>query len=160
MQILRFPDARLFVKCQPVTIFGEELIVILEGMFETMVKSSGIGLAANQVGLTYHMFTMIGPEEEKLFIINPTIKSKSAAPANLREGCLSAPGEFLVRPDRAQWVQVEFKDASGTTVTRVFKGLHAVCVEHEMEHLDGKGFMQSKALPKAKRQELSRKWKV
>jgi peptide deformylase len=160
MEILKFPDKRLFTKCQAVTVFGEELKVILEHMWNSMVGAKGIGLASNQVGLELYMFTMEGPEEEKLFIINPKVVSRSQAPANIREGCLSAPGEFLVRPDRALWVEVEFQDENGKITRRVFKNLHAVCVEHEIEHLEGKGFMQSKSLPKKVRADLAKKWKL
>lgn len=158
MEILKFPHSNLFVKCEVVTVFGPELKTILEAMYETMISHSGIGLAANQVGLKHRMFTMQGDNEEKIFLVNPKVKSRSGAPANLREGCLSAPGEFFVRPDRVQWVQVEFHDEQGIVRVRVFKGLCAVCVEHELEHLDGKGFMQSTTIPKKKRQELAKKW--
>lgn len=160
MEILKFPNPILSTKCSPVTVFGEELKTILEGMMETMKRSNGVGLAANQVGLKLYMFTMEGPNEEQLALVNPKILSKSQAPANLKEGCLSAPGEFLVRPDRVLWVEVEFQDAVGDKKKRVFKGIHAVCVQHEIEHLDGKGFMESKTLPKKKRQELATKWGI
>jgi len=158
MKILKFPDQRLFVKALEVTSFTEELRVILDEMFITMVAHSGIGLAANQVGFTHNMFTMLGANDERLYIVNPKIIGRSQALANVREGCLSAPGEFLVRNDRVQWVQVQFQNELGASSTRVFKGLQAVCVEHEMEHLEGKGFMQSLAIPKKKRLELAKKW--
>ena len=160
MIILRFPDPRLFVKCSPVTVFGPELKLLLESMWTTMIAAKGIGLAANQVGLTFKMFTMEGIDEEKLFIVNPKVLSRSAVPANLTEGCLSAPGEFLIRPDRPSWVQLEFQNERGETSLRTFKGLLSVCVEHEIEHLMGKGFMDSGYLPKTKRNELSKKWGI
>lgn len=158
MEILKFPDSRLFTKCSPVTVFGDELKLLLESMYSTMKAAKGLGLAANQVGLTYYMFTMEGPNEEKIFLVNPKVISKSGAPANVREGCLSAPGEFIVRSDRVQWVQVEFQDETGATKQRVFSGVHAVCVEHEIEHLEGKGFMQAASIPKKLRQDLAKKW--
>lgn len=160
MNVLKFPDKRLFESCSPVTVFGEELNILLESMWETMLLENGIGLAANQVGLTFRMFTMMGLDKEKLFIVNPVVIKRSIAPANLKEGCLSAPGEFLIRPDRASWVELEFQDESGKNHRRVFKSLHAVCVEHEIEHLNGQGFMQSKALSKIKRRELAKKWGI
>lgn len=158
MEILKFPDKRLFTKCDPVTVFSPELKTLLESMWDAMKAHNGVGLAANQVGLTYYMFTMEGADEEKLFIVNPKILSKSSGPANLREGCLSAPGEFLVRPDRMIWVEVEFQNEEGETKKRVFKGIQAVCAQHEIEHLEGKGFMQSNSVPKKKRLELAKKW--
>lgn len=158
MEILKFPNPKLLTKCEQVTVFGTELKTILDNMWETMLANYGVGLAANQVGLSYNMFVMEGPEEEKIYLVNPTVKSKSQAPANLREGCLSAPGEFLVRPDRSVWVEIEFQDAEGKAARRVFKGINAVCVQHEMEHLEGKGFMTSTSLNKTKRIELAKKW--
>lgn len=158
MEILKFPNPALFVKCEPVTVFGPELKTLLENMYATMLANNGVGLAANQVGLTFNMFTMVGPEEETLYLVNPKILSKSVAPANLREGCLSAPGEYFIRADRAAWAEVSFQDETGTVKRKVFKGIYAVCVEHEMEHLEGKGFMQSLTIPKAKRIELAKKW--
>lgn len=158
MEILKFPDKRLFIKCEPVTVFGDELKTILEGMWETMIQHHGMGLAANQVGLNYHMFTMKGLEDEKIFLVNPKILSRSVALANLNEGCLSAPGEFLTRVDRVGWVEVEFQNELNETKRRVFKGIQSVCVQHEMEHLEGRGFMQSTSIPKNKRQELAKKW--
>lgn len=158
MQIVKFPHPSLSTPSTPVTVFGPELKTILEHMWETMIANSGMGLAANQVEIPYSMFTMIGPEEEKLYLVNPKIKSKSVAPSNLEEGCLSAPGEFLVRSDRALWVEVEFQDSEGNDHRRIFKGIQAVCVQHELEHLAGISFMESTSLPKKKRIELSKKW--
>lgn len=158
MEILKFPEKLLFYKCDLVTVFGPELKTLLDAMWDTMKASHGVGLAANQVGFQFAMFVMEGPEEEKVYLVNPKIKSKSTAPANLREGCLSAPGEFLIRPDRAIWVEVEFQDELGENKKRVFKGINAVCVQHEMEHLEGISFMQSTSLLKKKRMELAKKW--
>lgn len=158
MEILTFPHPSLFTKCQPVTVFGPELKTLLDNMLLTMVANNGVGLAANQVGLTFNMFVMSSIDEEYICLVNPKILSKSIAPANLREGCLSAPGEYFIRSDRASWVEVGFQDETGAEKRRVFRGIQAVCVEHEMEHLEGKGFMQSTSIPKAKRLELSKKW--
>lgn len=158
MEILKFPNSKLFTKCEPVSVFGEELKILLEAMWETMKQNEGVGLAANQVGLSQNMFTMEGLEGEKIFLVNPKIVNKSQGPANIKEGCLSAPGEFLIRSDRVAWVEVEFQNELGDKLKRVFKGLRAVCVQHEMEHLEGKGFMQSDKIPKKKRQELAKKW--
>jgi peptide deformylase len=157
MEILKYPNPALLAKCKPVTVFGPTVETLLDSMWETMKKHGGIGLAANQVGLFYTMFTMEGPNGEKLYIVNPEIIARSAGFVAIREGCLSAPGEFL-NLSRSAWVQVKFKNQDGVSYTRVFQGLHAVCVQHEMEHLEGKTFLESNALPKAKRRELARKW--
>jgi peptide deformylase len=160
MEILQFPNSILFSKCDEVSVFGPELRVILENMWDAMKFSNGLGLAANQVGLLYSMFVMEGPDKERLFIINPKILRKSEVPANLEEGCLSAPGEILTIKDRASWVEVEFKDETGKTTKRVFKGIWSVCVQHEIEHLNGNTFLQSKSLLKVKRKALAKKWKI
>lgn len=158
MEILKLPHPSLFTVCAPVTVFGEELKILLEGMWDAMNKRAGIGLAANQVGLSFRMFTMIGPKEEKLFIVNPVIKEQSKVPAGIKEGCLSAPGEFVELSERGRWVMVEFQDETGLPHCRVFQDIHSVCVQHEIGHLDGKSHLQSKSIPKAKRKELAKKW--
>lgn len=160
MELLKFPHPSLFAKCKPVTVFGEELKTILDGMFDLMKSSRGIGLAANQVGLELRMFVMEAPNAEKVYFINPEILRKSKVPANLKEGCLSAPGEFLVLLERSEWVEVKFQDETGAEKTRVFHGIHSVCVQHEIGHLDGKAFLESISLPKKIRSGLASKWKL
>lgn len=160
MNILKFPSEELFKVCTEVTVFGPELKILLDSMWETMVVGNGIGLAANQVGLTFRMFTMLGPNDEKLYLVNPKIVSRSTVPANMREGCLSAPGEFLVLSERASWVKVEFQDETGEVKQRVFRDIHSVCVQHEIDHLDGKSHLQAESLHTAKRKELEKKWGI
>lgn len=158
MEILQFPHPSLFKKCQDITVFGKELKILLDSMWETMLSSNGVGLAANQVDLLFNMFVMLGPNDEKLYIVNPKIVKKSTTPANLKEGCLSAPGEFLIVDDRAYWVLLEYQNELGESQQKVFEGIYSVCVQHETEHLDGKGFMESKGIPKNVRKRLSKKW--
>ena len=158
MEIFKYPHPVLFTPCKEVAVFGQELLVLLNSMHATMIMERGMGLAANQVGLSMRMFVMEKPDEGKLFVINPKIKSRSKAPANLKEGCLSAPGEFLKLEERSSWVEVEFQNERGEPQRRMFGGIFAVCVQHEMDHLDGKSHLQSKSIPKSKRIELARKW--
>lgn len=160
MDILRYPDSKLFKVCEPVTVFGPELLILLEGMWEAMLKRGGLGLAANQVGLLCRMFVMAGVDSEKLFMVNPKIVKRSEIPANMKEGCLSAPGEFLLLKERASWVQVDFQDEKGKLTRRVFQGLHAVCVQHEIDHLDGKSHLMSKSIPKKQRKEILKRWGI
>jgi len=159
MDVLKFPNPHLFKSTKEVTVFGEELLVLLNSMYETMKANNGLGLAANQVGLSFKMFVMDGPEG-RLNLINPIIVAKSVVAANMKEGCLSAPGDFFVVPSRAQWVTVEFQDETGFKQKRTFKGLLSVCAQHEIEHLEGESFMQNKSLPKEKKQQLAKKWGV
>ena len=158
MEILKFPDPSLLRKCNEVTVFGQELKILLEGMWDAMLKRDGLGLAANQVGLHFRAFVMSGVDDEKFFIINPKMVAKSEVSANMKEGCLSAPGEFLILAERSIWVQIDFQNERGQIIRRVFHGLHAVCVQHEMDHLEGKSHLQSKSIPKAQRKALAKKW--
>lgn len=160
MEILKFPNPHLFIPCKEVTVFGPELKVLLESMWDTMTAKNGLGLASNQVGLSYRMFTMLGPENEKLFIVNPKILKRSESSANKKEGCLSAPGEFLILPERSMWTQILYQDETGGVRSGTFSGLHSVCVQHEIDHLDGKSHLQSKSITRAKRRELARKWGI
>lgn len=160
MKLVKFPHPDLFEKCKEVSVFGPELLTLLESMYCTMINSKGIGLAANQVSLKFKMFVMLGPEEEKLFIVNPKIIKRSVLPANIKEGCLSAPGEFLILEERASWIKVQHQDETGTSHEKVFKGIHAVCFQHELDHLNGLSHLQSKSLTKSKRKELAHKWGI
>lgn len=159
MVIVKFPDPSLDIECKPVTVFGPELKTLLESMYETMINATGIGLAANQVSLPYRMLVMTGPDKEKLFLINPEITEMSLSPANLKEGCLSSPGEFFVVPSRPAWTTVTYQDEVGKSHQKVFVGIYSVCVNHEIDHLDGLSYLEEPSVPRAKRKELAKKWK-
>lgn len=160
MTILKFPDPSLFEICSEVSVFGPELKILLDSMHDTMIAANGMGLAANQVGLKFRMFTMLGPEDQKIHLVNPKIVKKSVLQANLKEGCLSAPGEMLTLDERAVWVKVKYQDETGAKHETVFKDIHSVCVQHEIDHLDGKSHLQAKSLGRAKRKELAKKWGI
>lgn len=159
MEILKFPHPDLFKKCDKITVFGPELKILLDSMWETMKLANGIGLAANQVSIPFRMFVMEGPNG-RINLINPRIQALSQVSANLKEGCLSAPGESLVVPGRMRWVDVEYQDENGDFKRVVLHAIHAVCVQHEIEHLDGKSFMKNKTIHKTIRNQLSKKWKL
>lgn len=158
MKVVKFPHKSLFTKTEPVTVFGPELKVLLDKMYETMVLNKGIGLAANQVELVFRMFVMEGPEGP-LYLVNPKIVWESKALASIREGCLSAPAEFVVL-GRHSIVKVEFQDETGEKKTKLFNDLYAICVQHEIEHLDGKAFLSHKSLTKIQRKQLHKKWGI
>ena len=158
MQILKYPSPALFVVCSEVTIFGPELKILLDSMWDAMVEGHGMGLAANQVGLTFRMFVMLGPDEEKIYLVNPKILSRSIVSANLPESCLSAPGEMLTLDERASWAKIEFQNETGEKKERIFHGIHSVCVQHETDHLNGLSHLQSKSIKTAKRKILAKKW--
>lgn len=159
MKIVKFPDPSLFVKTQPVTVFGPELKVILDRMYDVMIAEGGIGLAANQVGLNFRMFVMKGKEDKPLYLVNPEITWETRSVSRVREGCLSAPGEFvsLIRPDL---VKVEFQDEKGEKNFYIFNGIYSVCAQHEIEHLDGKSFMKHKSLTRVQQNQLKAKWGI
>jgi len=156
MEVLKYPDPRLLRPCKEVTEFGPELKVLLESMWETMKKERGMGMAANQVGLEQRMFVM-DEVIEKHFIVNPKIVDQGKYPCDQSEGCLSAPGQ-MIKLYRPNWVTITYQNESGEHRNRTFVGIHAVCVQHEMEHLEGKTFLQNKAIPKKVRIELAKKW--
>jgi len=160
MKILQFPHESLFTPADDVSVFETELKVLLDNMWMTMNKTPGIGLAANQVDLRFNMFVMRSEADEKLYIVNPKIVKHSLVITLMKEGCLSAPGEALVTGNRAEWVSVDYQDEKGKKKNRLFKGLDSVCVQHEMEHLAGISFMESKSISKKIRKDLAKKWGI
>lgn len=159
MQILKFPDPILFEKCAEVTVFGPELKILLDAMYDLMKKSNGIGLAANQVGMKLRMFVMEGPDAKPIYLVNPKLTSLSKYPSTLKEGCLSAPGEFLSLK-RPTWATVSFQDETGTNKSLQLAGIWAICVQHEIDHLDGISFLENKNITKVDRKALAKKWKI
>lgn len=157
MDVLKYPSPELFVVCKEVMVFGPELKVLLESMWDTMKENKGLGLAANQVGLEYRMCVMQGPKEEKLFLVNPKILKVSKGTYDYAEGCLSAPGQYL-KLFRPAWATVAFQNEDGHNFVKTFSGIFSVCVQHEMDHLDGKSHLENKTIPKRTRIMLAKKW--
>lgn len=157
MKILKFPDPKLLTPCDAVVNFDKTLLSILDSMWEIMKDAKGIGLAANQVGISLDAFVMEGPNG-RLNMVNPYISVESEALANMKEGCLSTPGEFVVVPGRAKWVQVIYQDEKGNNKSLILEGIHAVACVHEIEHLDGKSFLQHSSFPKSVRKRYEKKW--
>ena len=91
-------------------------------------------------------------------MVNPYISVQSEASANIKEGCLSAPKEFIVVPGRAKWVQVKYQDEKGQYQSIILEGIHAVAAAHECDHLEGKSFLQHHSIPRTIRKQLSKKW--
>lgn len=142
LEILEFPDPRLRTVAKPVTEVNASLRRLVEDMFETMYAAPGVGLAATQVNV-HQRLVVIDVSEEKnqpLVFINPEITILDPAPCEYSEGCLSVPGfyETIVRPGK---VRVSALDASGKPFELELEGLLAVCIQHEMDHLNGKLFV-------------------
>ncbi len=139
--ILEFPDPRLRTRARPVTRFDAELTRTVDDMFETMYAAPGVGLAATQVDVHLRLIVIdVSPDKsEPLVFINPEILA-SEGTESTEEGCLSFPGIFdEVR--RAARVRVRAQDREGTVFERDCDGLLAVCIQHEMDHLEGKLFV-------------------
>lgn len=159
MEILKFPNPMLFRPADHVFVFESELKVLLDEMWKTMKANNGQGLAANQVGLPFRMFVMNGPDG-RLNLVNPSIIKQSKATTNYNEGCLSAPGDYVTVPSRLEWVTVSYSDENGFSKTITLKGMHSVCAQHEIEHLNGKSFMENKSIHKTVRKGLQKRWGI
>jgi len=141
LTILEFPDKRLRKHAAPVEVVDESVASLVSDMLETMYKAPGIGLAATQVNV-HKRVVVIDISEEKnqpLCLINPEILEKSGT-EEMDEGCLSVPGIFE-KVTRAEKVKVRALDRAGAPFEMAVDGLLAVCIQHEIDHLDGKLFV-------------------
>jgi len=141
LSILEYPDPRLRTRAAPVTEFDAALSRLIDDLFETMYAAPGIGLAASQVNVHRQLIVMDLSEthDAPLVFINPQILARDGGGIT-EEGCLSVPGIFD-KVERAQRVRVRAQDRHGATFERELDGLVAVCLQHEMDHLEGKLFV-------------------
>jgi peptide deformylase len=155
LNILEYPDPRLRTIAAPVTRFDAALRQLIEDMFETMYAAPGIGLAASQVDHHQQLIVIDVSEakDERHVFINPEILDKQGK-ATGQEGCLSVPGIYDDVP-RAERVRVRYQDAAGATHEQALEGLLGVCLQHEMDHLNGKLFVDY--LSDLKRQRIRKK---
>lgn len=142
LDILEFPDPRLRTTAKPVANVDDTIATIVENMFETMYAAKGIGLAATQVNIHQRIIVIDVSEErdEPMVFINPEITILDEEPDSYDEGCLSVPG-FYETVERPKRVRVEALDKQGEPFTVEPEGLLAVCIQHEIDHLDGKLFV-------------------
>jgi peptide deformylase len=138
--IVLWPDRVLSMPTQRVTDFGPALRELLERMKRALAEAEGIGLAANQIGVGLRVALVIPPEGELMEIINPRITDRRGE-ALLDEACLSLPGEGE-KVQRALEVDVVYQDASGAEHTLTASGRVAHIVQHEVDHLDGRVYVQ------------------
>ncbi len=141
LEILRYPDSRLRNRAKPVEQVDTKIRQLVDDMFETMYDASGLGLAATQVNSTKRLFVLDISEQhdDPLCLINPEIISKEGEERE-DEGCLSVPGVY--EPvKRATHIRVRALDRDGNPIELDLEGLPAVCVQHEIDHLDGKLFI-------------------
>ncbi|WP_329742051.1 peptide deformylase [Dyella sp. A6] len=141
LTILEFPDPRLRTKAAPVTAFDDALKQFVADMFETMYAANGVGLAATQVNVHQQVLVIDMSEErdQPLVLINAEIVEKEGAQV-YQEGCLSFPGLYA-DVTRALKVKVKAQDVDGQPFTYEAEGPLAVAVQHEMDHLAGKVFV-------------------
>jgi peptide deformylase len=155
LTILEYPDPRLRTRAARVTQFDAALKQRIADMFETMYAAPGIGLAATQVDWHHQLIVMDVSENknERQVFINPEILSREGKTTG-EEGCLSVPGIYddVVRAER---VRLRYQDVEGGTHERDLDGMLAICVQHEMDHLTGKLFVDY--LSDMKRQRIRKK---
>ncbi|MDH5409332.1 MAG: peptide deformylase [Gammaproteobacteria bacterium] len=151
LKILHYPDDRLRTVAQPVTEVNDEIRQIVADMFETMYQAPGIGLAATQVDI-HQRIIVIDISEEKnqpLCLINPEITARDGE-QEMDEGCLSVPGIYET-VKRADQIDVKALDQDGNVQEIHADGLLAVCIQHEMDHLAGKLFVDYLSMLKRSR---------
>lgn len=160
LEILTYPDPRLAQVSQPVTEFGPELKKLCDDMLETMYDAPGVGLAAPQVNVLKQIVVIdidyessedeppvLSNKTPRIFV-NPKIVKKEGEQV-CKEGCLSIPGEYE-EVVRAEKVWVEYQDVNGKPQTLEAEGYLAVAVQHELDHLDGRLFIDRLSLMKSK----------
>jgi peptide deformylase len=155
LAILEYPDPRLRTRAAPVTVFDAALKRQIGDMLQTMYAAPGIGLAATQVDWHYRLIVIDVSEDQSQprVFINPEILEREGE-ATGEEGCLSVPGIFdEVR--RAQRIRVRAQDADGRKLEFELEGMLAVCLQHEMDHLDGRLFVDY--LSELKRQRIRKR---
>jgi peptide deformylase len=142
LDILEFPDPRLRTKAKPVTKVTDKHRQLIKDMFDTMYEAPGIGLAASQVDVHEEIIVVDISEDrsEPLVFINPKITVLEGDKETMQEGCLSIPG-FYEEVERVEHCLIEAIDKDGKEFKLEATGLLAVCIQHEMDHLDGKLFV-------------------
>ena len=142
LPILEFPDPRLRTIAEPVETVDSEVNKIIDDMFETMYDAPGIGLAATQVNIHRQIITIDISEDnnEPLVLINPTFEVLDQTLEEMQEGCLSVPG-FYEEVQRPNHIRVKALDRKGAEVEFEAHDLLAVCIQHEIDHLNGKLFV-------------------
>ncbi|WP_323840498.1 peptide deformylase [Photorhabdus africana] len=155
LQVLHYPDERLRTIATPVETVDAEIQRIIDDMFETMYAEEGIGLAATQVDIHQRIVVIDVSEtrNERLVLINPELLEKSGE-TGIEEGCLSIPEQRALVP-RAEQVKIKALDYNGQPFELQADGLLAICIQHEMDHLIGKLFVDY--LSPLKRQRIRQK---
>lgn len=141
LEVLHFPDERLLKVAKPVLEITPKIQQIIDDMFDTMYEEQGVGLAATQVDIHQQIIVIdvSSTRDQPLVLINPELVEKHGSALN-EEGCLSVP-EFRADVPRAEQVTVKALDREGNEFSLQAEGLLAICIQHEMDHLIGKLFI-------------------
>ena len=141
LDIVEFPDPRLRTKAAPVTVFDAQLEQLAQDMLATMYAAPGIGLAATQVDVHKRLLVLDVSEDddEPMTLVNPEILSREGTQV-YQEGCLSIP-EIFADVERAEKIRVRAQRTDGSEISFEADGLLAVCIQHEIDHLDGRLFV-------------------
>ena len=141
LTVLKYPDERLRKVAEPIATVDDALRATIDDMFETMYESQGVGLAATQVDVHQRLFVTDCSEDqnEPLVFINPEITEADGHFSN-DEGCLSFPGVYA-KVERAERIMVKALDRNGEQFKMEAEGLLAICIQHELDHLNGKLFV-------------------
>jgi peptide deformylase len=155
LDILHYPDPRLRTRAEPVSDVDDGVRRLVDDMFETMYDAPGIGLAATQVNVHRRVIVIDVSEDrsDPLCLINPEILEREGE-EQMDEGCLSVPG-YYETVTRAERIRFRALDRNGSAFERAAEGLLAVCIQHEIDHLDGKLFVDY--LSNLKRQRIRKK---
>jgi peptide deformylase len=155
LKILEYPDPRLRTRAVPVEAVDDEIRRLIDDMLETMYAAPGVGLAATQVDIHKRLLVVDVSEikDRPLCLINPEIVEKDGVEVS-EEGCLSVPGVTEL-VERAEHIKVRALDRNGDAFELETKGLLAVCIQHEVDHLEGKLFVDY--LSELKRQRIKKK---
>ncbi|OED43427.1 peptide deformylase [Endozoicomonas sp. (ex Bugula neritina AB1)] len=142
LDILEYPDERLRTIAKPVTEVNDAIRKIVDDMLETMYDAKGVGLASTQVNIDQRIVVMDFSDDNSkpLVLINPTFEALTEELTDISEGCLSVPNIFELL-DRPAEVRLTALDRDGKEFSMDFDGLPAVCVQHEIDHLNGKLFV-------------------
>tara|TARA_B100001989_G_scaffold252779_1_gene236163 strand:- start:6648 stop:7163 length:516 start_codon:yes stop_codon:yes gene_type:complete len=144
LKIIIAPDPRLLEVSKHVTLINNEVKDLLKDMLEIMYKSNGVGLAAPQVGVLKRLVVMDcaeqGTKKKPLKFINPEILNLSSEKSEFEEGCLSLPTQYA-KVERPSIIEVKYEDENGKKIKKKFSGIEATCLQHEIDHLDGKLFV-------------------
>lgn len=151
LTVLHYPDPNLRKRAEPVTSVDDSIRTLAGDMLETMYAENGIGLAATQVNVQQRVVVIDLSSERNspMYLINPEILD-SRGSREMEEGCLSVPDYFDV-VERAEWIRFCYQDLNGETIESETDGLLAVCVQHEIDHLNGRLFVDYLSSLKRKR---------